>query len=205
MRLYFSPTSPFVRKVAVTLIETGLDGRVTRVPGSGTPIDPGRAPLHANPLGKVPALELDDGRVLYDSRIITRYLDQISNAGLYPTDAREWDTAVVESTAEGILDAALLILYETRLRPAEMHYAPWVDGQWAKISRALDVLDQRWITHLSGPLDAGHIAVGCALGYLDFRLAPRGWRDGRAALAAWFDTFGRRASMQATAPVDPVK
>ncbi len=201
MRLYFSPTSPYVRKVTVLLHETGQLAEVELVSGSGSPVDPGMAPLEANPLGKVPALERPDGPALYDSRVICRYLDARADAGLYPEGARLWDTLTVEATGEGILDAALLMVYEGRLRPEELRFAPWVEGQWAKVDRALDVLETRWLAHLRGPLDAGQIAVGCALGYLDFRHGARGWRAGRPGLAAWFDSFAARPSMMATLPV----
>ncbi len=201
MRLYFSPTSPYVRKVMVLLHETGQMDAVEKVTGSGNPVDPGTAPLEANPLGKVPALERPDGPALYDSRVICLYLDERAKAGLYPTGARRWDTLTVEATGDGILDAALLMVYEGRIRPEEMRFTPWVEGQWAKVDRALDALETRWMAHLEGPLDAGQIAVGCALGYLDFRHDARGWRDGRPRLAAWYAGFAMRPSMQATVPV----
>jgi len=201
MRLYFSPTSPYVRKVIVLLHETGQMDAVELVTGSGSPIDPGTAPLEANPLGKVPALERADGPALYDSRVICQYLDDRAGAGLYPQGARRWDTLTLEATGDGILDAALLMVYEGRLRPEELRFAPWVEGQWAKVDRALDVLETRWMAHLEGPLDAGQIAVGCALGYLDFRHDARGWRNGRPHLAAWYAGFAARASMKATVPV----
>lgn len=201
MRLYFSPTSPYVRKVVVLLHETGMRDRVELVSGSGTPIDASKAPLDANPLGKVPALERPDGPALYDSRVICQYLDAEAGAGLYPNGARRWDTLTVEATGDGILDAALLMVYEWRIRPEDMRYAPWVEGQWAKVDRALDVLETRWMAHLDGPLDMGQIAVGCALGYLDFRHDARGWRTGRPHLAAWEARFAARPSMQATVPV----
>ena len=92
------------------------------------------------------------------------------------------------------------MVYETRIRPEDKRYAPWVEGQWAKVDRALDVLENRWIDHLNGPLDMGQIATACALGYVDFRHASRDWRKGRPKLAAWFEAFSRRPSMQATIP-----
>jgi glutathione S-transferase len=200
MRLFFSPTSPYVRKVMVLLHETGQIGEVELVSGSGNPVDPAGAPLDANPLGKVPALERPDGPALYDSRVICRYLDDRAASGLYPEGARLWDTLTVEATGDGILDAALLMVYEGRIRPEELRYGPWVEGQWAKVDRALDALETRWIAHLEGPMDAGQIAVGCALGYLDFRHDAREWRNGRPRLAGWFAGFDARASMRATVP-----
>ncbi|MFD1913195.1 glutathione S-transferase [Halodurantibacterium flavum] len=198
MKLYHSATSPFARKVVVVLMETGQAGAVTLVPGSGTPVDPGNQPLAHNPLGKIPTLVRDDGPALYDSRVICRYLDARAGRRLYPEGAREWDALVLESTADGMMDAALLMVYETRVRPEEARLPAWVEGQWTKIARALDTLEARWISHLNGPLDIGQIAVACALGYLDLRHGERGWRTGRPALAEWFATFSQRPSMTAT-------
>ncbi|MEY4698573.1 MAG: hypothetical protein RIT14_3001 [Pseudomonadota bacterium] len=200
MRLYHSPTSPYVRKVMVLLHETGTLDRVTLVTGSGTPVDPGQAPLDANPLGKIPALDRPDGPAIYDSRVICRYLDATFGTGLYPAPPRLWDTLTVEATADGILDAALLMVYETRIRPEDCRFDPWVEGQWAKIDRALDALESRWMDHLSGPLDMGQIAVACALGYVDFRHAARDWRKGRPHLATWAAHMAERPSMAATRP-----
>ncbi|MCL4675952.1 MAG: glutathione S-transferase, partial [Pararhodobacter sp.] len=102
--------------------------------------------------------------------------------------------------ADGILDAAILMRYETALRPAEHQSSAWIEGQWGKVSRSLDAIESRWMAHLAGPLDMGHIAVGCALGYVDFRHGGRKWRNGRPALTAWYESFVQRPSMQATAP-----
>jgi glutathione S-transferase len=200
MRLFHSPTSPFARKVMITLLETGQTGDVTLVSATGTPVDAGSIPLALNPLGKIPALERDDGPALYDSRVICRYLNDRAAAHLYPAQ-RLWDVLTLEATADGIMDAAVLMVYESRLRPEESRFAPWVAGQWTKIDRALDALDQRWLSHLNGPLDMGQIAVGAALGYLDFRHGERGWRSGRPGLAAWEAVFAERAAMVATRPV----
>ncbi|MGB5067721.1 MAG: glutathione S-transferase C-terminal domain-containing protein, partial [Albidovulum sp.] len=107
----------------------------------------------------------------------------------------------LEATADGMLDAAILMVYESRLRPEDKRFAEWVEGQWGKVARALDALESRWIGHLNGPLDMGQIALGCALSYLDFRHDARGWREGHPALAAWYKGFAARPSMKATEPV----
>lgn len=199
MKLFHSPTSPYVRKVLVLMDEAGIEG-VDLVPASGTPVAPDTSVIERNPLGKIPALCREDGPTLYDSRVICRFLDSISGNRFYPQGARHWDTLTVEATADGILDAALLMVYEGRIRPEDRRYAPWVEGQWSKIDRALDVLETRWIDHLNGALDMGQIAVGCALGYVDFRHGSRDWRKGRPKLAAWEAAFAARPSMQATVP-----
>ena len=152
------------------------------------------------PITRSPKCPRDEGPALYDSRVICAYLDDRAGGKLYPTGSRRWDTLTLEATADGILDAALAMVYEGRMRPADKQMPEWVEGQWAKIDRACSALNTRWISQLSGPLDMGQIAVGCALGYLDFRHDARNWRQGNDALADWARRFDSRASMQATAP-----
>lgn len=200
MRLYWSPSSPYVRKVVVVAGELGLTERIEIVHTAGNPLDPGTNPVDLNPLGKIPALERPDGPALYDSRVICRYLSDLAGGDLYPAGPDLWDALTVEATADGMLDAALLMVYESRIRPEDLRFAPWVEGQWSKVDRALDTLETRWIAHLTGPLTIGQIAVGCALGYLDFRHAARDWRRDRPALAAWFDGFASRPAMQDSIP-----
>ncbi|QYK42330.1 MAG: glutathione S-transferase [Paracoccaceae bacterium] len=200
MKLYHSATSPYVRKVMVLLHEAGRTGEVALIPAAGTPMEPGTMPVAHNPLGKIPCLERADGPAIYDSRVICRYLDATFGSGFYPAGSRLWDTLTIEATADGILDAALLMVYESRVRPEAARFEPWVEGQWGKIARALDTLESRWMSHLFGPLDMGQVAVGCALGYLDFRHGARDWRAGRPALAAWEMRIAARDSMKATVP-----
>lgn len=200
MRLFYSPTSPYARKILVLLAELGKAEAVTLVIGSGTPVDSTNAPIAQNPLGKIPVLARDDGPSLYDSRVITRFLDAEFDGGMYPQGRRLWDSLTLEATADGILDAALLMVYETRVRPEDKRFDAWVEGQWSKIDRALDAVEGRWMAHLTGPMDIGHIAIACALGYIDFRHAARNWRAGRPALAAWEAGFAARDSMKATVP-----
>ncbi|MEM7470716.1 MAG: glutathione S-transferase [Pseudomonadota bacterium] len=200
MKLYYAPTSPYVRKVVVLLKETNQFDDVELVTAGGTPLDPGANPLQLNPIGKIPTLERAAGPALYDSRVICRFFDDRVQAGLYGTAARQWELLTLEATADGMMDAAILGVYESRLRPEDMRYQPWVDAQWAKIAQGLDALETRWMSHLSGPINIGHIAVGCALGYLDLRFPDREWRKGHDALAAWFETFAERDSMTSTVP-----
>lgn len=198
--LYHSHSSPYVRKVMVLAHEAGIADQLSIVTGSGTALDPGTAPVAANPLGKVPTLGRKDGSAIYDSRVICEYLNAHSQAGLYPAGARRWDAMTLEATADGMLDAALLMVYETRLRAEEMRLLPFVEGQWSKIARSLDVIENRWMAYLAGPLCIGQIALGCALGYLDLRFETRNWRQTRPALTQWYATLSQRESMIATAP-----
>ncbi len=199
MRLYHSPTTPFGRKVMVLIHEAGLLDRIEVVHVGGTPIDPGNLPLDRNPLGKIPALDRVGGATIYDSPVICRYLDALAGTGFYPEGEALWDVLTLEATADGILDAALLMVYETRIRPEELRFAPWVEGQWLKIARALDATEAN-AAALSAPLNMGQIALACALGYLDFRHDGRNWRDGRPNLAAWEKGIAQRPSLLATRP-----
>ena len=202
MTLHHSPTSPYVRKAMILLHEMGLTESVRQLNAGGLPTDPGKMSLAANPLSKVPALERDEGCTLYDSRVICRYLASLSpkGAGFYPDGPSHWEALTLEATADGMLDAALLIRYEVTLREAAQQHEGWMDGQWQKITRSLSVLESRWLAHLEGPMTIGTVSVACALGYLDFRFADRTWREAHLQLAGWYARFAARPSMQATIP-----
>ena len=200
MKLFHSPASPFVRKVVILLHELGQIDAVTLATIQTTAFDTDPALKASNPLGRIPALEREDGPTLYDSRVICQYLNDKFGGSFYPQDSRRWETLTLEATGEGIMDSAVSMSYELRLRPENERSSQWVDAQWAKVSRAVSALNNRWMSHLSGPVDMGQIAVGAALAYLDFRHGARGWREGNPALAEWFAQFDSRASMAATRP-----
>ncbi len=199
MKLLSADASPFARKVRVLILETDLTDAVETVVAMTTPYDTNQTLLAANPVGNMPTLIREDGPALYDSRVICRFLDDHAGAGLYPAN-RLWDTLTLEATADGIMDAAVLMTYEKRLRPPEYQSVDWLDAQWKKVMRAVSVINDRWMSHLSGPLDMSHIATGCALAYLDFRHGDRNWRKGNDALDDWLAVFAERDSMKATAP-----
>jgi len=201
MKLYGADASPFVRKIRVVIIECGLESRVEDVAVAVAPIAPDDQVNENNPLGKIPALVTDDGLSLFDSRVIAEYLDSlVDGVALIPAagDAR-WHTLRLQALADGIMDAGVLRRYETFLRPDEKRWGDWVAGQKAKISRSLDVLEQR-ADRLADRLDIGTIALACALGYLDFRFAVDEWRHDRPGLAAFYEGFAARDSMQRTQP-----
>lgn len=199
MKLLMSPPSPFVRKVRVVIRETGQLDAIEEVAVTTSALDTDPGLMAANPLGKIPALIREDGPAIYDSRVITRYLDARVNAGLYP-EARLWEILTLEATADGIMEAGVLMVYEGRLRPEAQQSPEWIEAQWGKLSRSLDAVNARWMSHLAGPLNIGQIAIGCALGYLDLRHDGRGWREGRDALATWFAEFSQREAMIDTRP-----
>ena len=153
MKLIFSPASPFVRKVRVMVHEAALSERVEDVAVTTTALATDPAARAANPLGKIPALILENGQAIFDSRVICRYLDDLSGAGLYPSD-RLWDVLTLEALADGIMESAVLMVYETRLRPEEQRSAQWVDAQWSKITHALDALETNGFPAMEGALNS---------------------------------------------------
>ncbi len=200
MKLYSAGPSPFARKVHVLLAETDQTDAVETVTLFTSPTDTHGDVAAKNPLGKIPLLERDGGPALYDSRVICRYLDDLAGGRLYPQAPRLWETLTLEATGDGIMDAAILMVYEGRCRAEDKRDPNWLDAQWTKITRALDALESRWMSHLAGPLDMGQITVGCALEYLDFRQPDRPWREGRPQLTAWQESFATRPAMIATKP-----
>lgn len=200
MKLYIAGPSPFARKVRVSILELNLSDAVEEIEVMGTPLDSGSIKLSSNPLGKIPSLERPDGPAIYDSRVITRYLDDRAGGKLYPDAPRLWEALTLEATADGIMDAAILMVYEHRCRPADIVSQDWIDAQWSKIDRSLNAVNERWMSHLNGPMDVAQIGIGVALEYLDFRLPDRDWRLTRPALADWQAEFSKRSSMQETKP-----
>ena len=202
MKLYHSPASPFVRKALVVAHEAGLADRVATATIALSPVAGNDALNRENPLGKIPALVLDDGTTLFDSRVVCEYLDTLHDGPrLFPAAGpARWTALRRQALADGLLDAAILCRYEAALRPAEHRWPDWTDGQRAKFRRAIDAFEGE-AEGLDGVVDIGAIAAACALDYLDFRALDDGWRDTRPRLAAWLEGFVRRPSMQATRPV----
>lgn len=197
MRLIMSPTSPYVRKVRVMIRETNLTDTVEEVAVTTTAFASDSTAVSANPLGKIPSLVRSDGPAIYDSRVITRFLDDHAGSNLYPS-AHLWEILTLEATADGIMDSAVSMAYEVRLRPESEQSPGWIEAQWSKAERAIDTVSQRWMSHLQGPLNMAQIATACALSYVDFRHDARNWRAGRKALADWHADFCKRESMLST-------
>lgn len=209
MKLRHSPTSPFVRKVMVAAYETGLEGRIERIPTTVAPTKRNDEVVRENPLVKIPALTTDDGLVIYDSPVICEYLDTLhGGAKLFPAVGKpRWIALRQQALGDGILDAAILGRYEA-LRPREFQWQEWTDGQMRKVRGAISALemeceagDLQDVPGGSVP-SIGQIAIACALGYLDFRYAGEAWRERHRRLAAWYDGFAKRRSMQETMPKD---
>ena len=201
MKLWYSPASPFARKVRISAIELGLADRIEPVEIAVLPSKPNVDLARENPLIKVPALKAEDGAVLYDSRVICEYLDSLAGGGrLFPATGRSrWAAFTRQALGDGVMDAGILRRYELVLRPAALRWDEWLAGQQAKIDHALDAADKdagRW----GDAFDIGHITIACALGWLDFRFGDLNWRERRPALAAWKARIDTRASVSQTVP-----
>jgi glutathione S-transferase len=199
MELRFALLSPYARKVRVVVHEVGLADRIDMsvVNVRDKPEDI----LPWNPLGKIPALRLDDGRVLYDSPVICEYLDaEFGGRRLLPASGdKRWQVLTRGALVDGALDAAILARNE-RLRPPERQSQEWIDWQLGKMFRALDTVKAE-APGFGDALDLGLIGVGCAMGYLPLRVAeaadPARW----PRLNAWYAKAVERPSFAKTVPV----
>ena len=201
MKLFHSSASPYVRKVVVTAMELGLDERLERVPSAASPIKRDENVAAFNPTGKIPTLITDDGTVIFDSRVICEYLDDLDGRHrLFPVAGpARWRALTEQALGDALLDAALLTRYETGTRPPELQWQAWKDGQLRKVGSALDVIEGAATTY-GKRFDIGTLTVACALGYLDFRFPQLQWRSGHPEAAAWFAATSERPSLQRSAP-----
>jgi glutathione S-transferase len=201
MKLYVSSASPFGRKASITIAECGLESRVRQEPASVTPIKRNEEVARDNPLGKIPTLVLDDGSALYDSPVICEYLDSLGEEPrIFPKSGpARWTALRRQALADGLMDAAILLRYEMALRPEALRWGEWTAGQQAKLTGALDAMEAEAPSYGDG-FDIGHVTTACAVGYLDLRFPELPWRNGRPALAAWFENVSRRPSLISTFP-----
>lgn len=197
MKLFFSPTSPYVRKCLVTAHELGLHPRLQLLPSNAHPVERDREIIASNPLGKVPTFVTDEGQVLYDSRVICEYLNDLAGGSLFPAAGpRRWETLTLQALGDGILDAALLARYEDVARPEPLRWPQWRAGQLDKAETSLRHLEGRPAL-LEARLDIGSITIGCALWYLNLRFPDFAWRERFPAVAQWYASFAERDSMRA--------
>ena len=203
MKLFHTPTSPFVRKVLVAAHELGIADRIETVFLRPSPTQADATLSAVNPLNKIPALQLDDGGVLYDSPVICEYLDSLhGGTKMFPAsgDAR-WTALRRQALADGIMDAGILRIGEQR-RPANEQSPSWLVKQKDVMARGLDALEAE-IGSFGRNADIGSITVGCAVAYALFRFGGDKPLDNRPKLKAWYEAFSQRPSMVATVPADP--
>ena len=193
MRLYWSSRSPFVRKAMIAAHETGVAARIETIRVEVAVTKLNADVMAHNPLNKIPTLVLENGEVLFDSRVICEYFDSL-NAGprLFPSDpAERWVALRRDAIGSGI-----------NARLGELQSLPHLGAYKAKIEAALDYLEADASALTRDRFNIGHLAIGCALGYLDFRYADDDWRRGRSGLAEWHKGFAERASVKQTAHVN---
>ena len=201
MKLHWSPRSPFVRKVMIVAHERGLADRLHCVRTVAAMTAPHAELMRDNPLSKIPTLVLDDGAALYDSPVICEYLDALDGKPqLFPRDRRLRMVALRrQALGDGFLDLLVLARNERlRKEPSEVH----LNSAAVRSGAVLDSLEREAQALMASGFDIGHIAIGCALSYLDFRFVEEDWRKRRPDLARWHAGFAGRPSVEATRPVD---
>lgn len=202
MRLLWSSRSPFVRKVMVVAHELGLADRIERVPAVVAPsLRPGAELLARNPLGRIPVLLPEAGPPLFESAVICEYLDGLGRAPVLFPAAGEARLAALRWQALGTGHCEMLVNWRAE-QAREAPAAAVLEGYTLKQAAILPALEAAAPALAAAPFGIGHIAIGCALSYLDFRFAGQRWREARPALTAWHDGFRTRASVRATEHVD---
>lgn len=203
MTLHWSPRSPYVRKVMIAAHEMGLSDQLNCI----RTVVGGTAPhvelMQENPLGKIPTLVLQDGTIFYDSPVVCEYLDSLhSGPKLFPTLGPDRFTALRrQALGSGMIDMGLLLLGE-RARPEEGRSQPHMDLWTLKLQTSVSALEKEADALAATPFTIGHVAIGVALGYLDFRFDQLQWREGHSRLAAWYVAFRERPSVQANLPAE---
>ncbi|WP_420960022.1 glutathione S-transferase [Brucella sp. IR073] len=184
-KLLYAAASPYSVKVRMAAHYAGIPVEVVTVNANDEPEEL----VSVNPLGKIPTLLIDDGKTIFDSRVITQYLNRVSGNKLFPRNAdKRLEAEKLEALADGLCDALLAHVYERRFHPAEKIHEPWLERQWRKATRALDLLEAA-PPRLTAKLNAGHLALAATLGYLSLRFEGQ-WEKGRPKLKRWLKRFG---------------
>lgn len=203
MKLFWSSRSPFVRKVMIFAHECGVTGRFECERTLVAMSKPNVALLPVNPTGKIPTLLLDDGSALYDSTVICEYLDSLHDGRkLFPESGPARWTALRRHALGNNLTDNLMLWRNEILRPPARQSKEILAAFELKVRNAVAALDREAAVLSNDAIDIGHVAIGCALGYIDFRFADLGWRNGHAGIANWYERFAQRPSMILTAHVD---
>jgi len=200
MKLHWSPKSPYVRKVMICAHELELVERLELVRSIAAMLKPNERLMQDNPLSKIPTLVLDDGFTLFDSVVICEYLDDLGRGSLFPKQgADKWQALRWHAFGDGMLDAAILWRNE---RERQAPLTALIEAFDLKMRTSLKQLDDEAQALAETPFSIGHITIGCALGYLDYRFDALGWRSIAPRLADWHAETRARPSFQNTEPVD---
>lgn len=203
MKLHWSSRSPYVRKVMICVYEMGLADRIERIPSVVSLSNPNAEVMRDNPLGRIPTLILDDGRVFHESIVICEYLDSLhGGTPLFPAKGESrWTALRRHALGNGMLDALLLWRSEV-MKPAARQTPEWLSTFALKTRNALGTIESDADALARTPFDIGHVGMGAALAYLDFRFGDFGWRKDHPRTDAWMQQFSQRDSVQKTAFID---
>ncbi len=197
-KLWIGQFSPFARKARIVVLEKNLSDEVEEIVVNTTPLENDKALKSHNPLGKIPCLTLENGGLIADSRVICRFLDDIGQgASLHPSGNVQHETLI--ALTDGMMECAVSMVYEMRVRPEEMQFQSWIDAQWGKVSDSLVYVEKNYLDML-GIANMGAIGLFCALEYLDIRHGERNWREIAPKLANWLEGVQDRESFVATRP-----
>lgn len=202
MKLAFSPSSPFARKVRIAAIELGLIDKIEFISAKVVPGEPNDDYIRdVNPVKKLPALILDNGDVIVDSYVIVEYLDELAGGGkvIPASGPARWRVKSDHSITQGMLDSMLLCRYEKAVRPEALRWQAWSDDHWNRAWQGMTRFENKPDV-LSGPLDVAQIGIVCVLGYADFRFADCGWRKAFPKLAAFNEKMMQRESVKISVP-----
>jgi glutathione S-transferase len=200
MKLHWSPKSPYVRKVMICAHELNLVERLELVRSVAAMLKPNERLMQDNPLSKIPTLVLDDGFTLFDSVVICEYLDDLGQGSLFPKQGSDkWQALRWHAFGDGLLD--VLILWRNE-RERQVPLQALIDAFDLKVQTSLKQLDDEARALAETPISIGHITIGCALGYLDYRFDATDWRSIAPRLAEWYAGIRARPSFKNTEPID---
>lgn len=199
MKLYYSPLSPFARKVTILAGELGIGEQITLIRGAGNLMVHDAEFRQLNPSGQIPTLVTTKGDALFDSPVICEYLDAHAGGDLIGTGAARWRNLRDQAFGDGMCDAALQLRYDIGLRPADRQWDDWQSAWRSKIHDSLAWIEAR-PGHFDDRHDIGPISVFCALAFIDNRIPELAWRDAYPGVAAWFDAYALRPAVAATNP-----
>lgn len=201
MKLFCSNTSPFARKATICADVLHLTDQIERIVVATTVIQPHDQLAATNPMIKLPTLVLDDGQVLYDSRVICEYLSSlVEGQTIFPEGKAKWTALTWQATGDGLLDAGLAARYEMALRPKEYQWDGWFQAQMKKVVGCMKVIESNVSTLSTTQLTIAEISIACGLGFLDFRFKEMDWRAQFPQTAVWFGQISHLPAIKNSVP-----
>lgn len=197
MKIFYSPASPFVRKCLVVAEELGLQDRIELLDSAAHPINRDRNIIESNPLGQVPTFFTDKGECLFDSFVICQYLNHLAKGELFGDAETKWQVLKDHAAADGLMSAALVLRYETGVRPSELEWKEWTAGHYDKLATTMSYFEEK-LKQGEVAINISSITLACALAYIDFRLGSYAWKENFPLVADFLEKFNQRSSMKNT-------